>query len=46
MIASVQLQSMNYDDDNFSPVFFRKRQEFFLELSDNARNEITKVPRC
>lgn len=43
MIASVQLQSMNFDDESFSPVFYRKRQEYFLELSDKVKNEAEKV---
>ena len=43
MIASVMLQSMDSDDDNFSPVFFRKRQEFYLELSDKAKSDLRKV---
>lgn len=44
MISSVQVQSMNYEDENFTPIFNRKRQEFFLELTDQAKSEINKVP--
>ena len=43
MIASVQLQSMNYDDEHFSPVFFRKRQEFFLDFTDDVKSEINRL---
>jgi hypothetical protein len=34
MISNILLQSNNPDDDNYNPVFIRKRQEFFIELSD------------
>jgi hypothetical protein len=30
MIASIELKSIDYDDENFSPVFNRSIQEFFL----------------
>lgn len=30
MIASIELKSTDFDDENFSPVFNRKTEEYFL----------------
>jgi len=43
MIAAIQIQSMNYEDENFTPVFTRAKQEMFLELSEEAKSSINRV---
>lgn len=30
MIANIELKSLDFDDENFSPVFNRSKKEFFL----------------
>lgn len=43
MISSIELKSQDFDDENFSPVFNRKTQEFFLEPSEKFKNDHNKV---
>jgi hypothetical protein len=43
MVAAVVIQSPNYDDDNFTPVFNRSRKEFYLTLKNDVRQEMMKV---
>ena len=43
MIAAIQIQSMNYEDENFTPVFTRAKQEMFLELSEEAKSSLNRV---
>ena len=31
MVSNIELKSLNFDDENFSPVFDRSKQEFFLK---------------
>jgi hypothetical protein len=39
MISNIELKSTDFDDENFSPVFTRATQEFFLEPSDRFRKD-------
>lgn len=43
MISSIELKSQDFDDENFSPVFNRKTQEFFLEPSVKFKSDHNKV---
>ena len=43
MIASIELKSTDFDDENFSPVFNRKTEEYFLAPSSKCRSDIAKV---
>mmetsp|Transcript_16222 Transcript_16222/g.2267 ORF Transcript_16222/g.2267 Transcript_16222/m.2267 type:complete len:133 (-) Transcript_16222:462-860(-) len=43
MIANIELKSTDFDDENFSPVFNRVTQEYFLEPSERFRNDMQKV---
>ena len=36
MIASIELKSTDFDDENFSPVFNRKTEEYFLSPSSKC----------
>lgn len=45
MIASIELKSSEFDDENFSPVFNRKTQEYFLEPSEKFKNDHAKLLR-
>jgi hypothetical protein len=44
MIANIELKSLDFDDENFSPVFNRATQEVFLHPSDRFRSDFHKVP--
>lgn len=41
MISEIELKSQDFDDENFSPVFGRQKQEHFLEASDRLKKEIS-----
>ena len=43
MIANIELKSQDFDDENFSPVFNRKTQEYFLEPSEKFKSDHAKV---
>ena len=43
MIADIELKSLDFDDENFSPVFNRTKQEFFLGRSEKYKNDISRV---
>lgn len=43
MIASVAVQSPEYEDPNFTPIFMRKRKENYLTLSNSAIRESKSV---
>ena len=43
MISSIELKSIDFDDENFSPVFSRKQQEYFFTLSDRAHKDYAEV---
>jgi hypothetical protein len=43
MIASIELKSTDFDDENFSPVFGRPKKEFFLKPSEKFASDIQKV---
>lgn len=43
MIANIELKSTDFDDENFSPVFNRATQEYFLEPSERFKNDMQKV---
>jgi hypothetical protein len=43
MIANIVIQSNNPDDEEYTPIFVRKRQEFYLEISDQAKSDLNKV---
>jgi hypothetical protein len=44
MIANIELKSLDFDDENFSPVFNRTKEEFFLQPSEKFLNDISRVP--
>ena len=37
MLSNIELKSTEFDDENFSPVFTRATQEFFLQPSERFR---------
>ena len=43
MIANIELKSLDFDDENFSPVFNRATQEVFLQPSEKFKNDFNKV---
>jgi len=43
MIASIELKSLDFDDENFSPVFNRKTQEVFLVPSERYKTEAARL---
>jgi hypothetical protein len=43
MVANIELKSQDFDDENFSPVFNRKTQEYFLEPSEKFKSDHAKV---
>lgn len=43
MIASIEIKSLDFDDENFSPVFTRDKQEHFFELSDRAVKDFDQM---
>ena len=42
-MSNIELKSENYDDENFSYVFNRKTQEFFLEPSEKLLKDFQKM---
>jgi hypothetical protein len=45
MIANIELKSLDFDDENFSPVFNRSKKEFFLEASERYKKDLSKLLR-
>lgn len=45
MIANIELKSLDFDDENFSPVFSRATQETFLQPSQKAKSDLAKILR-
>ena len=45
MIASIELKSTDFNDENFSPVFNRVTKEFFLSQSDKYKEGIFLIFR-
>jgi len=45
MLANIELKSLDFDDENFSPVFNRKTQEVFLEPGEKFKNDFNKIIR-
>ena len=43
MVSSVLIQSPDFDDENFTPIFNRKRQEFYLTYTDKVKKDMAKV---
>ena len=43
MISNIELKSLDFDDENFSPVFNRATQEYFLKPSERFNTELEKV---
>ena len=42
MIASIELKSTDFDDENFSPVFNRATQEFFLQPGERMKQDMLR----
>jgi len=45
MISNIELKSLNYDDENFSPVFDRAKQEFFLKPGEKFIESFQKAKK-
>jgi hypothetical protein len=43
MMANIELKSLDFDDENFSPVFNRATQEVFLQPSEKFKNDFNKL---
>jgi hypothetical protein len=43
MISNIELKSLDFDDENFSPVFNRATQEVFLKKSERFKNDFNKL---
>mmetsp|Transcript_8356 Transcript_8356/g.7424 ORF Transcript_8356/g.7424 Transcript_8356/m.7424 type:complete len:244 (+) Transcript_8356:44-775(+) len=43
MIANIELKSLDFDDENFSPVFNRATQEVFLEPNERYLSDFHKM---
>lgn len=43
MIANIELKSLDFDDENFSPVFNRSKKEAFIEMSDKYKKDLSRV---
>jgi len=43
MVATIELKTLDFDDENFSPVFNRKTQEHFHKVSDKFQSELALV---
>jgi len=43
MISNIELKSLDFDDENFSPVFNRATQEVFLQPSERFKTEFNKL---
>ena len=43
MIASIELKSTDFDDENFSPVFNRKTEEYFLSPGSKCLSDMNKI---
>jgi len=43
VISNIELKSLDFDDENFSPVFNRKTQEVFLQPSERFKSDMVKV---
>lgn len=43
MIANIELKSLDFEDENFSPVFNRTKEEFFLKPSEKYLNDMSRV---
>jgi hypothetical protein len=43
MIANIELKSLDFEDENFSPVFNRTKEEFFLQPSEKYLNDMQRV---
>jgi len=42
-IANIELKSLDFDDENFSPVFNRATQEVFLQPSEKFKSDFNKL---
>lgn len=45
MISNIELKSLDFDDENFSPVFNRATQEVFFTPSERYKSDLNKVKR-
>jgi len=43
MISNIELKSLDFEDENFSPVFNRATQEVFLQPSERFKTEFNKL---
>jgi len=43
MISNIELKSLDFDDENFSPVFNRETKEVFLKPSERFKADINRV---
>jgi hypothetical protein len=43
MISNIELKSLDFDDENFSPVFNRATQEVFLKPSERFKSDLNKL---
>lgn len=43
MISNIELKSLDFDDENFSPVFNRATQEVFLKPSERFKGDLNRL---
>lgn len=43
MIANIELKSLDFEDENFSPVFDRAKKEYFLKPGDKYKSDYERV---
>ena len=43
MVANIELKSLEYDDENFSPVFDRAKKEYFLQPGEKFKGDFEKA---
>lgn len=43
MVSNIELKSLDFDDENFSPVFDRAKQEYFLQPGQKVKADLYKV---
>ena len=43
MISSIELTSLDQDDDNYAPVFTRAKKEKFLTVNNKVAQEVQQV---
>ena len=43
-MAAIELTSLDFEDDNYAPVFTRPKKEFFLQANEKAIRDADRVP--